>query len=126
MRNGEWVRFVIRFEVLDTAKLAQKTIALLGAPDRFAAMRRKASASIRKSYYFETRSLPKFMDLIRHLAPEVAAAPRPVAAPSRGLFASPWFWTAAGLVLLGGVAATAIVLGTQAPSGTLTPGAIDL
>jgi glycosyltransferase involved in cell wall biosynthesis len=63
----------------DIGALAQTTIEVLAKPDRSADIRRKAAASIRETYDFETRMLPKFLALIRELVPAMAA---PVSSPS--------------------------------------------
>jgi glycosyltransferase involved in cell wall biosynthesis len=64
-QNAELVPF------FDNDALVQKTVEVLSSPERFAAARRNASATIRNGYGFERSSLPLFRELITELSPEV-------------------------------------------------------
>jgi glycosyltransferase involved in cell wall biosynthesis len=64
-QNAELVPF------FDNDALVQKTIELLSSPERFAAARRNAAATIRNGYGFERNSLPLFLELIAELSPDV-------------------------------------------------------
>lgn len=75
--NGMLVPF------FDTDALAAQAIDLLGAPDRFRAMRRKAAASIRNAYDFETHMLPQFAQLMRELVSDMTTHAPAAKAPSR-------------------------------------------
>jgi glycosyltransferase involved in cell wall biosynthesis len=70
--------FLVPF--FDAEALASRTIDILGAPAKFDAARRRAAASIRESYDFESRMLPKFLKLIRELMPDVALTNTPARA----------------------------------------------
>ena len=69
IRDGENGHLVPFF---DTDALARKTAEVLRTTDR--SHGRNAAASVRQAYDFETRMLPKFIELIRELVPDAAAS----------------------------------------------------